>query len=77
MFAGVTYGFFVVNLILATELFLLFKSAWVLAIALALHLFGVTVSAREPRVFDLWATRARRCPRVPNYAHWQCNSYRP
>lgn len=77
MFAGVTYGFFIVNLILATELFLLFKSVWVLLIALALHLFGATVSAREPRIFELWATRARRCPRVSNYAFWQCNSYRP
>jgi type IV secretion system protein VirB3 len=77
MFAGVTYGFFIVNLILATELFLLLKTLWVLAVALIIHLIGVAVSAREPRVFELWATKARRCPRVSNYAYWQCNSYRP
>lgn len=77
MFAGVTYGYFVANLILATELFLLFKSAWVLLAAVLVHLFGVAMSANEPRRFELWVTRARGCPRVANYAHWQCNSYRP
>lgn len=77
MFAGVTYSFFIANCVLAAELFLLFKSFWVLALGLALHLAGVILSLWEPRIFDLWIIRVSRCPRVRNYTLWGCNSYRP
>ncbi len=77
MFAGVTYSFFVGNAVVATELFLIFRSAWALAAALVIHLVGVLLCLREPRFFDLWLTRIARCPRVPNHAIWRCNSYRP
>ncbi len=63
MFAGVTYSYFVFNMVIATELFLVFHSAWVLALAVILHLAGVVLCVREPRIFDLWI--------------WRCNSYRP
>jgi type IV secretion system protein VirB3 len=77
MFAGVTYGFFVANAILAAELFLLFKSFWVIGVSLLAHLAGVLACLREPRVFDLWIARVRNCPRIKNYGLWGCNSYRP
>jgi type IV secretion system protein VirB3 len=77
MFAGVTYSYFVVNAVLATELFLVFRSPWVLLAALVIHLVGVVLCVREPRFFDLWLTKVRRCPRVKNHAIWRCNSYRP
>jgi type IV secretion system protein VirB3 len=77
MFAGVTYSYFVANAVIATELFLIFKSVWALAIALIVHLAGVLMCLREPRFFDLWLTRASRTPRVRNHAIWRCNSYRP
>jgi type IV secretion system protein VirB3 len=77
MFAGVTYTFFVANGILAAELFLIFKSFWIIAIALLVHLVGVLACLREPRFFDLWIARVSRCPRVRNHALWGCNSYRP
>jgi type IV secretion system protein VirB3 len=77
MFAGVTYSFFIANAVIATELFLIFKSIWVLAFALVIHLVGVLLCLREPRFFDLWLTRAGRCPRIKNFAIWRCNSYRP
>ena len=35
MFAGVTYSYFVANAVLATELFLIFKTVWALVFALA------------------------------------------
>jgi type IV secretion system protein VirB3 len=28
-------------------------------------------------VFDLWLNRVSRCPRVPNWKLWGCNSYAP
>ncbi len=77
MFAGVTWSFFIANGILAAELFLIFKSFQVLAIAAIVHLAGVILCLREPRIFDLWITRVSRCPRVKNHALWACNSYRP
>lgn len=77
MFAGVTYSFFIANAVIATELFLIFRSIWVLAAALLIHLVGVLACLREPRFFDLWLTRVGRCPRIKNFAIWRCNSYRP
>jgi type IV secretion system protein VirB3 len=77
MFAGVTYSFFVINTVIAVELFLIFGSFWVLLVALAIHLTGMVASLREPRIVDLWLTRVRTCPRVKNYRVWRCNSYRP
>ena len=77
MFAGVTYSYFIVNAVLATELFLVFRSAWVLLVALLVHAAGAILCVREPRFFDLWLTRVRRCPRVKNHSVWKCNSYRP
>ena len=77
MFAGVTYSYFVANVVIATELFLIFHSLWAVATALVSHGVGVLMCLREPRFFDLWLTRFSRCPRIGNYAIWRCNSYRP
>ena len=76
MFAGVTYSYFIANAVIATELFLIFRSLWALGAALLVHLIGVVLCLREPRFFDLWITRVSRCPRVKNHAIWRCNSYR-
>src|SRR3954454_22992844 len=77
MFAGVTYSYFIANAVIATELFLIFKSVWALAVALIAHLIGVIMCLREPRAFDLWLTRVSRTPRVKKHKIWRCNSYRP
>jgi len=76
MFAGVTYTFFVINGVIGTELFLVFRALWVLALVALIHLAGVLACLREPRVFDIWLIRASRCGRVPNHRFWRCNSYR-
>lgn len=77
MFAGVTYSFFIVNGVVSTELFLLSKSAWVIAFALVVHVAGYLACLREPRIFDLWMVKAQRCQRIPNHRLWRCNSYSP
>ena len=77
MFAGVTYSFFVINFVLAAELFLVFRSVWVLMPTLLLHGAGVLLCLHEPRMIDLWLVRMRSCGRVRNYGLWRCNSYRP
>lgn len=45
MFAGVTYNYFVINAVLAAELFLVFRSIWVLPVALVVHGVGVLLPA--------------------------------
>ncbi|MEG3085370.1 type IV secretion system protein VirB3 [Sphingomonas sp. PB2P12] len=77
MFAGVTYSYFTANAVVATELFLVFRTTWVIVIAVVIHLTGVVLCVREPRFFDLWLTKIGRCPRIRNHAIWRCNSYRP
>jgi len=77
MFAGVTYNFFIINAALTTEIFLITKSFWALLAALAIHVVGYLACLREPRVFDLWLTKVSKCPRVPNWQRWGCNSYAP
>lgn len=77
MFAGVTYSYFVANVILAAEAFLIFKSIWALLVFGAIHLAGVLLCLRDPRIFDVWLIRVSRCPRIKNYALWGCNSYQP
>lgn len=77
MFAGVTYSYFTANAVVATELFLVFRTTWVIAVAVVIHLAGVVLCVREPRFFDLWLTKIGRCPRIRNHAIWRCNSYRP
>lgn len=77
MFAGVTYTWFVANAIIAAELFLIFKSYWVILTAALIHVVGAALCLREPRFLDLWIVRVSRCPRIKNYAVWRCNSYRP
>jgi type IV secretion system protein VirB3 len=76
MFAGVTYSYFVINAIVAVELFLIFRTLWALAVAVVIHLGGVLICLHEPRAVDLWLTRSMRCPRVKNFKLWRCNSYR-
>ncbi len=76
-FAGVSYSFFVINLVVSTEIFLVTRSFWALLAPVALHSIGYVSSLREPRIFDLWLKRVSKTPRAPNYALWRCNSYAP
>jgi type IV secretion system protein VirB3 len=77
MFAGVSYSYFVLNLVVTTEVFLITKSFWAVVAAGFLHLIGYVACRREPRFLDLLILRASKCPRVPNFGFWRCNSYAP
>ena len=77
MVAGVTYPFFVLNGIIAAELFLIFKSLFALLPALLIHGLGYAAHLRDPHVMSLWMTKLRRTPRVKNHRLWGANVYRP
>jgi type IV secretion system protein VirB3 len=76
MLLGVTYTFAIGNAVLTTEMFLVFRSVWVLLAAVIVHAIGAAACLRDPHIFELWLTRVRRCPRISNYRLWRCNSYR-
>ena len=77
MVAGVTYPFFVLNAIVAAELFLVFKSPLALVPSLVLHAVGYAAHLRDPHIMALWLTRLRRTPRVRNYRLRGANAYCP
>ena len=77
MFAGVTYSFFIINAAVTTEIFLITRSFLALPVALIVHMLGYLACLQEPRIIDLWITKVSRCPRVPNWRLWGCNSYAP
>ncbi len=77
MFAGVTMNFFILNMLVTGEAFLILKSFWILPVPAVMHLIGYFACLREPRIFDLWLTKVSRCPRVKNWKRWGCNSYAP
>lgn len=75
MFAGVTFSFFIINMAVTTEAFLVTRSFWALPLAALIHMAGYLACLREPRIFDLWLTKVSHCPRVKNWRRWGCNSY--
>lgn len=75
MFGGVTMNFFIINLMVTGELFLIFKSLWLIPVPFIVHAIGYFACLREPRIFDLWITKVSKCPRVKNWKKWGCNSY--
>ncbi|WP_293942126.1 VirB3 family type IV secretion system protein [Sphingomonas sp.] len=77
MVAGVTYPFFVMNGIVAAELFLVFKSPLALLPAVIIHALGYAAHLRDPHVMALWMTSLRRTPRVANYKLRGANVYCP
>lgn len=77
MVAGVTYSFFVLNGIVAAELFLIFKTPLALLPAFLIHALGYAAHLRDPHIMSLWLTRLRKVPRVPNRNLWGANVYRP
>jgi type IV secretion system protein VirB3 len=77
MFLGVTYSFLIANVIVTTELFLIFKAFWVIVAALVIHAVGWVAHLYDPRIFDIWIVTSSRCPHVANRKLWGCNSYSP
>ncbi len=60
-----TYSFFVINMGVTTEAFLITRSFWALPVALVVHGVGYLACLREPRIFDLWLTKVSRTPPRP------------
>lgn len=77
MLGGVTYSYAILNIMMTTELFILFNTLWVLLAALAFHAVGWAACQREPRIFEMWRIKIMLCPRNAAWRIWGCNGYRP
>jgi type IV secretion system protein VirB3 len=77
MVAGVTYPFFVMNGIVAAELFLIFRTPLALLPSVIILVLGYAAHLRDPHVMAVWMTRLRRTPRVPNFKLRGANVYCP
>ncbi|MFA5968778.1 MAG: type IV secretion system protein VirB3 [Sphingomonas sp.] len=77
MFGGVTYSYFIINLVVTTEAFLISRSFWTVPVALLVHAVGYLACLREPRIFDIWINRVSKCGRTRTHGLWRCNSYAP
>ncbi len=77
MVAGVTYPFFVLNAIVAVELFIVLKTPLALLPSLVLHAIGYAAHLRDPHIMALWLTRLRRTPRVKNFRLRGANVFCP
>ena len=77
MFMGVTIHIFIINMMVTTISFLVLNSFWIIPVPFVMHGIGYFASLREPRIFDLWITKVSKCPRIPNFRRWGCNSYAP
>lgn len=64
MVAGVPFPFFVVNMAVAMEAFLVTGNLWALPIALPIHGVGYRACLREPRLFNRWLARVGRARRA-------------
>lgn len=76
--------FFIINITLSMIAFLvladLLTGVWTfvfLLVPVVIHVIGYFASLREPRIFDLWIAKVSKCPRIPNFRRWGCNSYAP
>lgn len=76
--------FFIINITVSMIAFLvladLLTGIWGLLfflVPVVIHVIGYFSSLREPRIFDLWIAKVSKCPRIPNFRRWGCNSYTP
>lgn len=74
---GVTYSAVVINLVLTGMIFVWTGNLLALLAGGPVHVVGYIACLREPRRFDLWSVRLRRCLPAPTRFFWGGNSYRP
>lgn len=76
MVAGVSYLFFVLNMMICAVMFINTKSFAVMPLAVVIHGFGYILCMKEPRAIELWMLRMKYGFRSWNRAyHSFTNSY--
>jgi len=58
-------------------LFMLTKTFFAYLLYLVFHGVGLILSRRDANFMNVFITRFKQCPRVPNAGFWRANSYEP
>lgn len=77
MAMGVTFSFFVINLMVTTVAFLVSKSFLAFFIGIPVHAAGYLLCLKDPRIFEIWQVRLVKTPITRNKSFWRANSYAP
>lgn len=77
MVAGVTFSFFIINLISTVIGFLALNSFYAFLFGLPIHVIGYLFCLKDPRFFDLYFIKLTKTVSIRNKSFWRSNSYLP
>lgn len=74
---GIPFQWIGISVILSFILFMLTKTFLAYLAYGVFHIAGLVLARRDPNFMNIFITRFRHCPRVPNAGLWNANSYEP
>jgi type IV secretion system protein VirB3 len=77
MVAGVTFSFFIINLLSTVIGFLALNSFLAFLVGLPIHVIGYLFCLKDPRFFDLYLIKFTKAMPIKNKQFWRSNSYLP
>lgn len=72
---GVTYSYFVINVMVVSIIFLTTKNLLTLFIVIPVHVIGYLMCLKDIRYFEILLGRVMKTPRIRNYRYWKSNTY--
>lgn len=76
LIAGVTFGYFAAEGLVAVLIFILTSNFKIFLVAVATHIFGVMLCKKEPLAIDMLLCKLQKTPGVMNKSfHGGLNSY--
>ncbi|MDX1924634.1 MAG: VirB3 family type IV secretion system protein [Rickettsiaceae bacterium] len=75
LIGGVSLPFFMVNMMITGCFYIYSTSVKVVFVAIGVHIVGVIICFKEPRLIELFINRASKCNKCPNKFYYGANSY--
>lgn len=72
---GVPYMYFMLNGVVVSVAFLASKNLFAFGLAAPIHVIGIILILRDPKIFEILMVRGLRCP-PRSRAFWGATSYR-
>jgi type IV secretion system protein VirB3 len=72
---GVPYMYFMLNGVIVSVIFLASKNLFAFGLAVPIHLIGIILILREPKIFEILMVRSVTCP-PRSRAFWGAASYK-
>jgi len=74
---GIPFQWVGISVIASFILFMLTKTFLAYLLYAVFHVIGLFLVRRDANFMNVFITRLRQCPRVPNAGFWRANSYEP